>query len=169
MDPTTNSFIIQNSCFEKSDYYLLKLNRTTHQLEVYAKSINENPGTYYSLRENFDTSDYSLFELEKTFDCIIGGKNTPTPAGLFAITNKSSGEYISTYYSKKSKVKFFGYLVIFEDYFIHSNLYDVDAELPNHVDSISLDDENTSGCIRVSQDDLKWLMENIEIGTTIIM
>ncbi|RGD81016.1 murein L,D-transpeptidase [Ruminococcus sp. AF25-13] len=27
----------------------------------------------------------------------------------------------------------------------------------------------TSGCIRVSQQELDWLVENIELGTTVIM
>lgn len=34
---------------------------------------------------------------------------------------------------------------------------------------VSKDDTFTSGCIRVSQENLNWLLENIDVGTTVIM
>lgn len=61
------------------------------------------------------------------------------------------------------QVKFFGYLAVFEDYFIHSNMYLTDAVSDTFMEQepISEQDEHTSGCIRVPQEELDWLVANI--------
>ena len=58
---------------------------------------------------------------------------------------------------------FFGYLAVFEDYFIHSNLYLTDAASDTFMEKepISAQDEHTSGCIRVPQEELDWLVAYI--------
>lgn len=81
-------------------------------------------------------------------------------------------EFIAS--NEKNKVKFFGYLVVFEDYFIHSDIYkeDINEDMMRkniHIEPISRCDKSTSGCIRVSQENIDWLVENIDVGTTIIM
>ena len=60
-------------------------------------------------------------------------------------------------------MKFFSYLAVFEDYFIHSNMYLTDAASDTFMEkeSISAQDEHTSGCIRVPQEELDWLVEHI--------
>ena len=112
-----------------------------------------------------------MYEKLKSVDCIFGGEKSSTPTGIFEVEKKSAEEYISGYYPKRGKVKFFGYLVIFEDYFIHSDLYDaaVTGETMHDHEPISKNDTFTSGCIRIAQSELKWLVENIELGTTVIM
>ncbi len=30
-------------------------------------------------------------------------------------------------------------------------------------------DDHTSGCIRVKQDELDWLLENVDVGTIVVM
>lgn len=104
-------------------------------------------------------------------DCIYGGEKSPTPTGIFQVEKKSTEEYISGYYPELDQVKFFGYLVIFEDYFIHSDLYaaDVTKETLEENEPVSKGDTSTSGCIRISQEDLDWLLENVEVGTPVIM
>lgn len=171
---SNKSFIIFKAIVADADAHLLKLNRETQKLEVYRKVSNEKIREHYSIRENFDSSNHVIFEIEKIFDCIFGSEKRPTPNGLFKIQNKSSGEYISEYHPEYDKVKFFGYLVVFEDYYIHSDMYTVNVTKDimgkdNNVESISKGDEFTSGCIRVSQEDADWLVENIEIGTTVIL
>ena len=61
--------------------------------------------------------------------------------------------------------------MIFEDYFIHSDLYDAEVarESMQDYEPISGNDTFTSGCIRIAQPELEWLLENIESGTTVIM
>lgn len=151
--------------------YLIKINCSTNKLEIYYKSDNSVLHKYYSIRPDFDASNYIMYEKVKSMDCIYGGEKSPTPTGIFQVEKKSTEEYISGYYPELEQVKFFGYLVIFEDYFIHSDLYaaDVMKETMEKNEPISKGDASTSGCIRVSQADLNWLLENIEIGTSVIM
>ena len=106
-------------------------------------------------------------------NCIWGGGDTPIPEGIFQIEKVSEAheEYVSGYYTGHDKVKFFGYLVVFEDYFIHSNLYTEEAtqdtfEQMKHINGA---EEHSSGCIRLTQEDLDWLVKNVEVGTTVVM
>ena len=104
---------------------------------------------------------------------LFGREDSPTPYGVFDIVKKSKvkEEYISGYHKKYERIKFFGYLVIFEDYFIHSDLYmdRVTSETFEQAEPISNGDTGTAGCIRVSQKNVEWLLENIEVGTTVIL
>ena len=112
-----------------------------------------------------------MYDKLKSIDCIFGGEKSPTPTGIFKVESKSAEEYLSGYYPKRGQVKFFGYLVIFEDYFIHSDLYDAEVtmETMQYHEPISGKDTFTSGCIRIARSELEWLIENIELGTTVIM
>lgn len=153
---------------EIENIYFLKLNRSDSHLEIYKKVNEECLRESYPIREDFDISKHELFALHKSMPCIYGGEGKRrTPQGFFNIEKVSSDEYISPYYPSRGQVKFFGYLVIFEDYFIHSDLYSVDANRTDFTEqkSISLGDKDTSGCIRVSQPDLDWLVKNIPVGT----
>ena len=164
-----NLRIIKKDIKGSEKRYLLSLNRTKHQLEIYTKVSNDVLYKYYSIRDNFDSFDYFMFEKIKSIPCICGGTNSPTPYGIFNIEQVSKECYISNYHPKYNQVKFFGYMVIFEDYFIHSNMYlmDVNEEKmrSGSGNCISVDDKYTSGCIRVKQADLDWLLDNVECGT----
>ena len=148
-----------------TNQYYLKLNRAAQSLEVYEQADNNLLRELYPLREDFDTSDYVLFTLKKAIPCIFGGEGrTRTPAGIFR--ERVSGlheEYVSPYHPQHEQVKFFGYLEVFEDYFIHSNMYltDVTSDTFMAKEPISAQDEHTSGCIRVPQEELDWLVANI--------
>ncbi len=158
-----------SSAIEKK--YLLKLNRTSSQLELYKKADNSVLHKYYPIRSDFDSLNYVMYEEIRSMDCIYGGEKSSTPTGIFQVEEKSAEEYVSGYYPELDQVKFFGYLVIFEDYFIHSDLYASNAtkETMQDYEPVSKDDTFTSGCIRVSQENLNWLLENIDVGTTVIM
>ena len=168
-------YIVRKSVLspECSNKYYLKLDRVSHALDVYEQDSGDLR-EFYPLREDFDTSDYALFTLKTSIPCIFGGEGkTRTPAGIFQIEHVSwiHEEYISGFHPEHAQVKFFGYLVIFEDYFIHSDMYlsDADSETFMQKKSISSQDSHTSGCIRISQNDLDWLTENVPEGTVIEM
>ncbi len=148
----------------------LKLNRYKSVLEIYKRADKSELWSNYPIRKDFDASNYVMYERAMSFPCIYGGEgDTRTPAGLFNIEKVSNEEYISPYHPKYDQVKFFGYIVVFEDYFIHSDMYpaDIDISTYEEAEPISLYDKYTSGCIRVSQEDLRWLLGNIPAGTTI--
>lgn len=165
-------YIISNNMLSKdsNNEYFLRLNREQSILEVYKKCESSKLRDEYPIRKEFDESGYTMFELYKEMKCIFGGEGKKrTPNGLFHIYDKSKGEYRSSYYKGKDCVKFFGYLSFFEDYFIHSDLYDENITIKNYKEAepISKEDVNTAGCIRVGQDELDWLVENVEVGTIV--
>ena len=166
--------IVKESLIGDKKERFLKLNRDKKQLEVYKRVDNEKLHEHYSIRKDFDSSPYVMYELEKEFSCIFGGEKSPTPFGVFQVEYKTTDEYVSGYYPEHDKVKFFGYLIIFEDYFIHSDLYDgnftADAmRNDKSLQPISKGDDHTSGCIRIAQENLDWLVDNIEVGTMVEM
>lgn len=155
--------LLSSTC---TNHYYLKLNRTAQSLEVYEQADNHLLRDIYPLREDFDTSDYVLFTLKKSIPCIFGGEGRMRmPAGIFRIERVSGlhEEYVSPYHPQHEQVKFFGYLVVFEDYFIHSDLYLADAASDTFMEKepIFAQDEHTSGCIRVPQEELDWLIAHI--------
>lgn len=159
------SLILKKALVGAERPYLIKLNRQTNTLDVFRKCDNKKLYDDFSIKRTCDLSAYTIFEIEQSFPCIFGGETTPTPCGIFHIEAKSEREYTSSYYPNYKQVKFFGYLVIFEEYFIHSDLYPVGESGPDIDKAISCNDKTTSGCIRISQKNLLWLIENVDIGT----
>ena len=147
-----------------TENFLLKLNQQADE-----QALRKN----YSIRKDFVPCEYTIYEKIKEMPCLFGREDSPTPYGVFDIVKKSKvkEEYISGYHKKYERIKFFGYLVIFEDYFIHSDLYmdRVTSETFEQAEPISNGDTGTAGCIRVSQKNVEWLLENIEVGTTVIL
>ena len=171
MNKSSDFFIIKTSALGVNDKYLLKLNREKKKLEVYHKVENDRINDYYSIRADFDSSQYTMYKIESSLPCLYGGNESPTPYGIFQIEKKSNDEYATPYRKGYDGVKFFGYFVVFDDYFIHSHMYEVDVtkDTMNHTRSISLEDDHTFGCIRLLQKDLEMLLSKIEIGTTVIL
>lgn len=152
--------------------FFLKLSRYDHILTVYIESTERHLRETYPLRTDFDASGYHFYELLKSIPCRFGGEGkTQTPQGIFRIQNVTKDEYVSTYRQGVPEVKLFGHLDIFEDYFIHSEMYPMDATIDTFrtMKSISSEDTHTAGCIRVEQAYLDWLIANIPVGTTIEM
>lgn len=164
-------FIIKDAIASKK-HYLLRLNRSHQFLKIYAKSEKSRLHETYPLRPDFDASDYTVYDLAKSIPCIFGGEGrTQTPTGIFDIQKVTTDEYISSYRPGVDAVKFFGYLAIIEDYFIHSDIYPITEtqETFREATPLSANDTHTQGCIRVAQTDLDWLIENIPVGAIIEM
>lgn len=53
--------------------------------------------------------------------------------------------------------------------FIHSDMYEASVTDYKNASSISSNDTFTSGCIRISQDNLNKLLSIILVGTTVIL
>ncbi|MCI9263645.1 MAG: L,D-transpeptidase [Oscillospiraceae bacterium] len=166
---TEQIFILKKEIPGAELSWLIKLNRGESRLEIYRKCDNEKLYDDLTIQKSYDSTAHVVFEKAKSFPSIFGREATPTPEGIFHIEAKSAKEYISAYYPNYSQVKFFGYLVIFEDYFIHSDLYKIGEDIPNADKAISLKDKATSGCIRVPQKNLSWLIDNIDVGTLVLL
>lgn len=67
---TSNLFICKTNSLS-NDKYLLKLNRTDSCLEVYSKVSNSKLNEYYSIRSDFDSSEYTMFEKIESMPCLV--------------------------------------------------------------------------------------------------
>ena len=83
-----------------NDQYLLKLNRTDSCLEVYSKVLNSKLNEYYSIRSDFDSSEYTMFEKVDSMPCLFGGEKSPTPYGVFQVEKVSDNETVYKITSK---------------------------------------------------------------------
>ena len=77
--------IVKESLIGDKKERFLKLNRDKKKLEVYKRVDNEKLHEHYSIRKDFDSSPYVMYELEKEFSCIFGGEKSPTPFGVFQV------------------------------------------------------------------------------------
>ncbi len=103
----------------------------------------------------------------KYFICSTGTKKDPTPDGLFLLSNSDRYDWM---YFKKFKCYVRYPVHIFEDYFFHSLIYN-----KQDVSSLSRSSYNnlgkpaSHGCIRMLDDEVKWMSENLEGGTAVIV
>lgn len=73
---------------ETDNRYYLKLNRESSYLGIYKKTDLKALWDNYPIKQDFDASDYDMYELAKTMPCIFGGDGKiQTAAGVFNIYN----------------------------------------------------------------------------------
>lgn len=101
------------------------------------------------------------WNLEKTFTCSTGIKGEETPQGVYTIKEKGQW-FFSEQYNQGGKywVQFLG------DYLFHSLPYN--KEKTNIVDN-TLGTPASHGCIRLKDEDSKWIYDNIPKGTKVII
>ncbi|VYU59963.1 L,D-transpeptidase family protein [Clostridium paraputrificum] len=101
------------------------------------------------------------WNLEKTFTCSTGIKGEETPQGVYTIKEKGQW-FFSEQYNQGGKywVQFLG------DYLFHSLPYN--KEKTNIVDH-TLGTPASHGCIRLKDEDSKWIYDNIPKGTKVII
>ena len=100
--------------------------------------------------------------LENKFICATGQENTPTPVGVFKIGIRGEWFYNSKF-DKGAK-----YYMVFDgsDYLFHSVPYYKDKKT---VFENRLGVPMSHGCIRHSTENQKWLYDNVEEGTKVII
>ncbi|WP_300381469.1 L,D-transpeptidase [Clostridium sp.] len=101
------------------------------------------------------------WNLIRTFDSSTGIAGKETPKGIFDVTDR--GEW---FYSEEFKQGAKYWVQFMGDYLFHSVPFD-------KTQSIILDDElgqpSSHGCVRLNVEDAKWLYDNIEDNTKIII
>ena len=128
--------------------YIIKVDRTNQLISIYEES---SPG-YYDV-------------LTKRYICSTGTKKDPTPKGMFTLSDASRKEwrYFKTY---KTYVR---YGVHIEgNYFFHSLLYSKpDTSTMSKTSYKKLGSPASHGCIRMLDDDIKWMFEKCLAGTRV--
>ena len=59
-------YIVRKETENQARKYLLKLNRGAGKLEIYRKADNSILNEHYSIRPDFDSSDYMMYEKMKS-------------------------------------------------------------------------------------------------------
>ena len=97
----------------------------------------------------------------KSFTCSTGTKDENTPAGVFDVRERGDW-FFSDKYQQGGKywVQFYG------DYLFHSVPYNEDQ---SKVVDNTLGTPASHGCIRLKTNDAKWIYDNIEAGTKVII
>ena len=96
--------------------------------------------------------------LLKSFVCALGKDENPTPHGHFKV------DYQVPYFGMEHNFQCKYGVVFFRDFMYHSVLFDKTGE---YVIKSQLGTHASSGCIRLSPTDSKWLYDHIPIGTPV--
>lgn len=97
----------------------------------------------------------------KSFKCSTGIESEKTPIGIFDVRERGAW-FFSDKYNQGGKywVQFYG------DYLFHSVPYNKDQ---SEVVDYTLGVPASHGCIRLKTEDAKWIYDNIESGTKVII
>lgn len=97
----------------------------------------------------------------KSFKCSTGIESEKTPTGIFDVLERGAW-FFSDKYNQGGKywVQFYG------DYLFHSVPYNKDQ---SEVVDYTLGVPASHGCIRLKTEDAKWIYDNIESGTKVII
>lgn len=97
----------------------------------------------------------------KSFKCSTGIESEKTPTGIFDVRERGAW-FFSDKYNQGGKywVQFYG------DYLFHSVPYNKDQ---SEVVDYTLGIPASHGCIRLKTEDAKWIYDNIESGTKVII
>lgn len=122
--------------------YLLWVNRAFQHVNVFVGSQGE-------------------WELHKQFLCATGGRYTPTPVGVYKTTYKQVG-WFTEEYTVKPVVRF----LLGSGYAFHSRLYYPGT---NRLSDASIGFPVSQGCIRMYDEDIQWIYDNIPKNTTVVV
>ncbi len=103
----------------------------------------------------------------RQFVCSTGTKEDPTPTGTHYL---DAGDRLEWAYFKTYECYVRYPVRIFDNYFFHSLLYDKDDVTTLRSSSKrNLGKRASHGCIRMMDEDVKWLSENCHEGTAVIV
>ncbi|MDK0631230.1 L,D-transpeptidase family protein [Clostridium perfringens] len=149
--------------------------RTAPVMEYY-KKLNEDTINQFDITSN---TNYLVFvniaeqktyvyegskndwTLDKTFTCSTGIEGKETPVGVFTVQNRAPW-FFSPKYGQGGKY----YVQFMGNYLFHSIPFDSDRTT---VSDPTLGVPASHGCIRLSVEDSKWLYDNVQNGSKIII
>ena len=97
----------------------------------------------------------------KSFKCSTGIESEKTPTGIFDVRERGAW-FFSDKYNQGGKY----WVLFYGDYLFHSVPYNKDQ---SEVVDYTLGVPASHGCIRLKTEDAKWIYDNIESGTKVII
>ena len=147
--------------------YAINNDYQTYEKEVWVNAKGYSSKTQYLVWINRAYQHVNVFQgskgnwkLIKSFLVGTGAASTPTPTGLTTVSYKSAGGWTTSTYTVRPVVGFYPGT----GYAFHSRLcypgtdteYDFSAGYPV-----------SHGCVRMYKNDIKWIYNNIPVGTTV--
>lgn len=137
------------------------------ELETYVNNLGLDSETNYLVFTDIYRQLTYIFKgkvenwkLIKTIPCSTGKNTSPTTRGIFKIKDKGEWFYSERLGSgAKYWIRFNG------SYLYHSVAMDKDK---NIIDN-TIGERCSNGCVRMSVEDIKWLYDNLESGTTVFI
>ena len=130
--------------------YVIKVDRTNQVITVLS-----------------ETSSGNYDKIEKQFICSTGTRRSPTPKGEFTLSDASRKEWrlFKTY---RTYVRYAVHIQ--GNYFFHSLLYSKpDTSTLSRTSYRKLGSPASHGCIRMLDEDVKWMFENCMAGTKVFV
>ncbi len=146
--PTATQGVLVDSAYSMP--YAVKVDRTNQIITIFSAS---SAGVYNVI--------------EKQFICSTGTSKNKTPEGVFTLpdTTRKEWRYFKTYNT------YVRYAVHIEgNYFFHSLLYSrPDLSTMSRTSYRKLGTPASHGCIRMLDEDVKWMAENCAAGTKVFI
>lgn len=133
---------INNLIIESLTPYLIHVDLNTQKTYVYKGKLKN-------------------WNLEKTFTCSTGAKGKETPQGVYTIKEKGKW-FFSDEYDQGGKY----WVQFFENYLFHSLPYNEDK---TEIVDYTLGKPASHGCIRLKEEDSKWIYDNVPKGSKVII
>lgn len=138
---------------------------TNEQKNLFVNTKNYKSKTDYLIWVNLETQKVNVFlqkdgkwVIERAFSCASGKNATPTINGVFTYSQLVNRWTYEHYYV--------GPVMIFSgNYAIHSVLMNYD----NSVYDGTIGRPASNGCVRMLQPDVKWLVDYVPFGTTVVV
>ncbi len=135
---------------------------------VNINSLNISSNTSYLIHVDIDNQIISIYNgytndwlLVNQYPCSTGISGEETPKGIFTVTNRGEWFYSEDYkQGGKYWVQFLG------DYLFHSLPYNEDQ---SQILDYTLGTPSSHGCIRLNTEDAKWIYDNIDDDTKVII
>lgn len=149
--------------------YAINGDYKNYEKEVWINAKGYSSKTQYLIWVNRAYPHANVFQgskgnwkLIKSFLVGIGAPGTPTPTGVTTVSYKSAGGWTTSTYTVRPVVGFYPGT----GYAFHSRLcypgtdteYDFSAGYPV-----------SHGCVRMYKNDIKWIYNNIPVGTTVVI
>lgn len=109
---------------------------------------------------NVFTGSKGNWKLHKSFLVGTGASSSPTPTGLTTVSYKSAGGWTTSTYTVKPVVGFYPGT----GYAFHSRLYYPGTTT---ISDSSIGYPISHGCVRMYDQDVQWIYNNIPVGTTV--
>lgn len=146
---------------QKEDYSVFQKERFVNQDRHYASDTELL--VWLSRRTqkvNVFQGSQDNWKLIHTFDCCSGKNATPTVGGVFKYYSRTGRWDFGTYYVNKPMLFNGGHA-------FHTRTYI--SGVPGALLDATIGAPRSHGCVRMYDDDVNWLWDNMKIGTTVVV